>query len=127
MGDNVNLCVCCGNVIPEGRFVCPDCENLTKDYPKTVSRKRTHAKKANSIMETIFIKGFDIMKEIIMTMVAMLILIVCGVLQIIGCLFQLIALMTGTVFEWIGTLCEKLSNLYYRIKGKADSKVIEQA
>lgn len=25
-GDNVERCVCCGEIIPEGRQVCPACE-----------------------------------------------------------------------------------------------------
>lgn len=25
-GRNENTCICCGNSIPEGRQVCPDCE-----------------------------------------------------------------------------------------------------
>ena len=25
--DNENRCVCCGEIIPEGRQVCPNCEN----------------------------------------------------------------------------------------------------
>lgn len=132
MDGNVNLCICCGHIIPEGRMVCPDCEALTKDYPKTVYRRRRrskkpHAKKPVSVMETIFVKGFDTMKEIILTMVAMLILIACGVLQIIGCIFRLVALATGKVWYWLNALCEKLSLLYYRIKGDANSDVIEQA
>lgn len=31
---NANTCVCCGEVIPEGRQVCPNCEN------EAVSKKR---------------------------------------------------------------------------------------
>ena len=27
MDGDVNRCVCCGEIIPEGRQVCPDCEN----------------------------------------------------------------------------------------------------
>ena len=29
MGD---LCVCCGAAVPEGRLVCPCCENKTPQY-----------------------------------------------------------------------------------------------
>ena len=25
--DDANRCVCCGEIIPEGRQVCPNCEN----------------------------------------------------------------------------------------------------
>lgn len=26
-----NRCVCCGEIIPEGRMVCPNCERRNKD------------------------------------------------------------------------------------------------
>lgn len=28
---NVNRCVCCGEIIPEGRLVCPNCEGGRRD------------------------------------------------------------------------------------------------
>ena len=44
----MNTCVCCGNIIPEGRLVCPTCEGFggpdavlhdgTPVYFKTVSK-----------------------------------------------------------------------------------------
>ncbi len=27
----VDTCVCCGRIVPEGRMVCPICENSVKD------------------------------------------------------------------------------------------------
>lgn len=30
INDNVNRCVCCGEIIPEGRMVCPICEGVDK-------------------------------------------------------------------------------------------------
>ena len=39
-----NRCVCCGEIIPEGRLVCPKCENNTENntdpYP---DKKESHA------------------------------------------------------------------------------------
>ena len=31
MSENENRCVCCGEVIPEGRQLCPQCEEDLKD------------------------------------------------------------------------------------------------
>lgn len=28
-----NRCVCCGEIIPEGRMVCPNCENERRNKP----------------------------------------------------------------------------------------------
>ena len=28
--DNVDRCICCGEIIPEGRQVCPGCERSVK-------------------------------------------------------------------------------------------------
>ena len=30
MSFNVDTCVCCGAVVPEGRMVCPECESKGK-------------------------------------------------------------------------------------------------
>jgi hypothetical protein len=29
--ENENRCVCCGDIIPEGRWVCPNCERKAKE------------------------------------------------------------------------------------------------
>lgn len=29
--DNVDRCVCCGEIIPEGRHICPNCEGSVKE------------------------------------------------------------------------------------------------
>lgn len=35
-----NMCICCGEIIPEGRQVCPACEKQLKNYkPKGVKTK----------------------------------------------------------------------------------------
>lgn len=36
-----NTCICCGEIIPEGRQVCPVCEDALKNYkPNGVKIKR---------------------------------------------------------------------------------------
>ena len=36
----INMCICCGEIIPEGRQVCPACEKQLKNYkPKGVKTK----------------------------------------------------------------------------------------
>ena len=27
-----NRCICCGDIVPEGRMVCPRCENAATNY-----------------------------------------------------------------------------------------------
>ena len=34
-----NRCVCCGEIIPEGRQVCPACEAGVTNFAKAVARK----------------------------------------------------------------------------------------
>lgn len=33
--DDVNRCVCCGDIIPEGMMVCPICLNKLEERTKT--------------------------------------------------------------------------------------------
>lgn len=49
-----NLCVCCGLPIPEGRQVCPDCENHGKNERELVEVVRCKdCKHWNSVDERI--------------------------------------------------------------------------
>ena len=36
-----NTCVCCGAVIPEGRQVCPNCENAPSIQPDAILKDGT--------------------------------------------------------------------------------------
>ena len=29
--ENIDRCVCCGEIVPEGRWVCPNCERKVKE------------------------------------------------------------------------------------------------
>ena len=41
----VDMCVCCGEVIPEGRMVCPQCEKIiTSDNQLCVVYARHHGR-----------------------------------------------------------------------------------
>lgn len=35
-----NRCICCGEIIPEGRHVCPRCERLPLIYTPNTAKKR---------------------------------------------------------------------------------------
>ena len=36
-----NTCICCGTIVPEGRQICPQCEDSLKNYkPKGVKTKK---------------------------------------------------------------------------------------
>ena len=32
---DADKCVCCGEIVPEGRQVCPQCESYDKENPRT--------------------------------------------------------------------------------------------
>lgn len=42
-----NLCVCCGNEIPEGRLVCFTCERLGKTQPSEKNAGKNTVKSIN--------------------------------------------------------------------------------
>lgn len=44
---NVNCCVCCGAIIPEGRQVCPNCERTLTDAPLILKPVDTLRKEKN--------------------------------------------------------------------------------
>ena len=39
-----NTCICCGTIVPEGRQICPQCEDALKNYEpdgvKTITIKK---------------------------------------------------------------------------------------
>ena len=44
---DVNRCVCCGAIIPEGRQVCPNCERTLTDAPLILKPVDTLRKEKN--------------------------------------------------------------------------------
>ena len=57
MKDNAmsdNRCVCCGEQIPEGSMVCPNCENKYNhdpEYEKLAEKRERRAEKFQRIMD----------------------------------------------------------------------------
>ena len=39
-----NTCVCCGQIIPEGRMVCNKCENAVANYQQYILPARQYGK-----------------------------------------------------------------------------------
>lgn len=48
-----NYCVCCGEVIPEGRMVCPLCEYALTKVPPGDYSKRSFMEKIKEIKKNI--------------------------------------------------------------------------
>ena len=42
--DEKDTCVCCGNVIPEGRQVCLNCEEKENQHESKTTSKQPHVK-----------------------------------------------------------------------------------
>ena len=58
-----NTCVCCGDIIPEGRQICPTCENALKNYaPKGVKTKQFKKFVARDTTDTIIQLTIDDME-----------------------------------------------------------------
>lgn len=49
---DTNRCICCGSVIPEGRQVCPICENKYYWYPDEDTNKCNGCQKERSVKRT---------------------------------------------------------------------------
>lgn len=55
-----NKCVCCGNIIPEGRMVCPGCEEDTKNFVPKETNVKTFKLRKDKYFVTI---GADMAEE----------------------------------------------------------------
>lgn len=65
------------------------------------------------------------MKAILMTIVAMFVLIACCVLQIVGSVLQLAWLGIEALMRWVESLIDKLTDVYERLRSKADKTIPE--
>ena len=66
------------------------------------------------------------MKAILMTIVAMFVLIACCVLQIVASVLQLAWLGIEALMRWVESLIDKLTDVYERLRSKADKTDIPE-
>lgn len=66
--ENVDRCVCCGNIIPEGLMVCAECTNKYKDIYKESKNHVAFSKKFFNIKlkwyQKIWLKCYEILVKI---------------------------------------------------------------
>ena len=59
-----NTCICCGEIIPEGRQVCLNCENKEEDIKRAVELYRTVCERMLTVVVPVLAKAVENIKKI---------------------------------------------------------------
>lgn len=51
---DVDVCVCCGNPVPEGRMICPICEQKEIKYGSILQSQDATAEEVEKVYEWLF-------------------------------------------------------------------------